>query len=139
MPPCVSFSLSHLPTLSLHTCQTNTHYILNIINVHMHARMHAHTHKQAQSIQSTAHSALDIVQCHLGYAFNLSSSACVCRRGETFEYQFVCARNGRYFYVPVSVSVYIQWRGCLVAEVRLVHRTMSLWKLKRSFYVCRGK
>ena len=105
----------------------------------MHTHTHTHTHKQAQSVQSTAHSALDIVQCHPGYAFSLSSSACVCRRGEIYEYQFVCARNGRYFYVPVSVSMYIQWRGCLAAEVLLVHHIMSLWKLKRYFYVCRGK
>ncbi len=73
-------------------------------HTHADADVHTHAHNQTLSEQGTARLALDVVQCHPGYAFNRTSSTCVCRRGESFWYSgFVCATNQRYIYVPVSV------------------------------------
>ena len=70
----------------------------------VHTQAHTNLHNQTPSEQTTAHLALDVVQCHPGYAFNRTSSTCACRRGESYWYTgFVCAPNQRYIYVLVSV------------------------------------
>ena len=70
----------------------------------VHTQAHTNLHNQTPSEQTTAHLALDVIQCHPGYAFNRTSSTCACRRGENYWYTtFHCAPNQRYIYVPVSV------------------------------------
>ena len=80
---------------------THTHIYTE---THVHTHVHTDLHNQTLSEQATARLALDVVQCHPGYAFNRTSSTCVCRRGESYWYTtFNCAPNQRYIYVPVSV------------------------------------
>ena len=91
-------------------CQHNVYQLVFLLTMswtYMCAHTHTwiYTHARMQLLENSSRITLDVSQCHPGYAFNLTSSVCDCRKGESYEYnQIGCERNGRYIYVPVSTS-----------------------------------